>query len=357
MLKKIFFLVIFVSLSIAFFYGQKLSLNQKNQNFLEPAKMQSKKTIKDAKIVGWTAYWDEQNTFNSLTNVIQYLNTFSPILYRIEPDGSLGRLNVIFRKNFLDLARQHNLPIIPVIGDDFDFERVSLLLYNHQIQEKFIKSLVDEAQKEGFGGWSIDIESLKKEDKEAFTNFIVKSANSLQQNGLKLNVIVFARTGNDNNPASLAQDYKSLGAAANEVQLMMYGASDEETEPGGQAPLSFVREVLSYTIKLVPKEKVVVGLSTHGYDWGGNSAEPLTFPQIEKRTKEASASVSFDPKVSSAIARYQKNGVDHQIWFEDEVAITQKMELILNQFDINKFALWRIGAEDSEIWNKLQELK
>lgn len=314
-----------------------------------------KRVLDQVKLIGWTAYWDEKNTLNSLSTVVQNLDVFSPILYRIEKDGSLGRLNVLYRKDFLLLSREHNLIVSPVIGDDFDFKRVSLLLRNSQVQERFISQLIEEAKKEDFAGWDIDIESLKKEDHQAFSKFIDKVANKLHENNLKLSVVIFGRTGRDNNEASLAQDYQALGKVADELRIMMYGASDEDTDPGGQAPLSWIRQVLRYTIKLVPKEKIVVGLSTHGYDWAGGSAEPLTYQQIQKRIKEASSSVSFDQKISSSYTSYQKGASNHVIWFEDAKSISQKMEMILNEFDISKFALWRIGAEDPKLWSVIDK--
>ncbi len=312
------------------------------------------KSLRDVKIVGWTAYWDEKNTLASLGGSATLLASFSPILYKIESDGSLGRIGVLYKREMLELARINNLAIIPVIGDDFDFERVDLLLNDEGVQKKFIQQLVAEAKKENFAGWSIDIESLDKEDKKAFTKFIESMSKQLHENNLKSNVIVFGRIGDDENPSALAQDYKALGEVTDELQIMMYGAHDEDTKPGGQAPLSWVRKVLDYTTRRVPREKTVVGLSAHGYDWGGKSAEPLTFAQIEKRIYESTGSATYSKEESSAIFKYQKDGHEREIWFEDATAIKQKMNFILDEFGVDKFAIWRIGAEDPRFWEELK---
>lgn len=351
-LKNLAILVIFLAaLTIAFFYLKELFLRPPKVEVADVAVKMRKAS--EAKVIGWTAYWDERSTYDSLLANIDRLSSLSPILYRINPDGSLGRLNVLNRAEVLALARQKTIAVMPVVGDDFDFERVSLLLSDETVSEKFIKQLVDEAKRENFAGWDIDIESLRRDDKEAFTRFIGRARASLHQNNLQLNVVVFARTQTSDNDAARAQDYKALAEAADEVRIMMYGAHDEDTGPGGQAPLSFIREALGYAVSLVPREKIVVGLSTHGYDFAGESAEPLTYQQIEKRIGEATASVRLDEKVSSAVFRYQKDGENHEIWFESAPAIIQKIEMILNEFDIDKFALWRIGAEDPNLWDKL----
>lgn len=352
-------LVIFLAVLISvFFYGKNFReskiISPMNDKTVDISSTQVRRDIREAKIVGWTAYWDEKNTYDSLIKSINYLDSFSPILYRIEKDGSLGRLNVLNRKEVLALARGEGIPIIPVLGDDFDFARVSLILQDEAVGKKFIDQLVSEAQKEGFTGWDIDIESLKEKDQEAFSRFIKNAAETLHQNNLKLNVVVFARAGNDDNPAAKAQDYQELGKAADEVRIMMYGAHDEETEPGGQAPLDWMRQVLEYAISRIPREKIVVGLSTHGYDWQDGGAQPLTYLQIEKKIGEATSSVAFDIEVSSAVFKYKRGDQDHVIWFENSRAIMEKMDLILNDFGVDKMALWRIGAEDPQIWAVLE---
>lgn len=360
-LQKMAILVVFlVTLILVFFYGKNFweskIISPTNNQAANPSP-KVKRSVGEAKIVGWTAYWDEKNTYDSLIKSVNYLDSFSPILYRIEKDGSLGRLNVLNRKEVLALARQKGIPIIPVLGDDFDFARVSLILRSEEAGKKFINQLVSEAQKEGFDGWDIDIESLREKDQEAFSRFIKNAAETLHKDNLKLNVVVFARVGNDDNPAAKAQDYQELGKAADEVRIMMYGASDEDTKPGGQAPIGWVRQVMEYTISRIPREKIVVGLSTHGYDWQEEGAQPLTYLQIEKRIGEATSSVTFDNEVSSAVFKYKRDNQDHVIWFENSRAIMEKMNLILNDFGVDKIALWRVGAEDPQIWAFLENNK
>lgn len=313
-----------------------------------------KRSLSEAKIVGWMAYWDEKNTLDALPVSIERFAIFTPVLYRINEDGTLGKYTVLYKGEFLEMARNKNIPIMPQIGDDFDFERVSLLIDDEEIQNAFIQSLTGEAQKEGFIGWDIDIESLKIKDKDAFTRFVQNVAKALHKNNLKLSITVFARVGDDNHEAAIAQDYKAIGKAADEVRIMMYGVHNEDTQPGGQAPLTWMRQVLKYATKNIPPEKIVVGLSTHGYDFVNETAEPLTFRQIEKRIGEATASVRFDEKVSSAVFEYQRDDDDHVIWFEDVRAIGEKMLISLNEFNIDKFAIWRIGAEDPKLWELLK---
>jgi spore germination protein YaaH len=50
-----------------------------------------------------------------------------------------------------------------------------------------------------------------------------------------------------------------------------------------------------------------------------------------------------------------ENSTNHVIWFENNESITMKMNMIMNKYGINKFSVWRIGAENPDLWNKLNK--
>lgn len=344
------FLIVFFSFQKSIFKFQATNLDGVKKT--QP----KKKTLADVKIAGTTAYWDGKNAQDALKTALPYLDSYSPTLYQIEPDGSLGKIDVEYRQAFLDLAKEAKKPITPNVGDGSDSERVSLLLGDSSIQEKFLQSMVNEAKKEGFTGWVVDIEALKIQNEKAFTAFIKKAGEILHRNDLKLKVVVFAKTeSNGDNPAEIVENYKDLGLSADEIWIMLFGFSNEDTQPGGQTPPSWLRGVLSYTKTVVPKEKIVVVLSTHGYDWTGGTAEILDYPQVEERIKKNQAAISYDKNLSSEVATYSENGKKHVIWFEDAQTISQKLQIALNEFDIDQFALWRIGAEDPKIWESFKK--
>ena len=97
----------------------------------------------------------------------------------------------------------------------------------------------------------------------------------------------------------------------------------------------------------------MVGLSTHGYDWNGRDATALTYRLIEEKIGDATSSVTLDKGASSAIYKYEDED-KHEVWFENAQTLKQKMLLILNKYGIDKFALWRIGAEDPKFWEELR---
>jgi spore germination protein YaaH len=358
MMNKILFFIVIVQCSflwiMLFSSGvPKLTLpsvsreDEKNETSVSPSPK-----LQKAELTGWFAAWDQSKAEETLPKVMNNFQTFSPMLYRVMADGSLGRHNITNRDFFIKSARDNNIAIAPVITDESSSTRVNRLLNNKLTQDKFIDQLVDEAKKENFIGWSIDIEQLKSRDRKAFTEFIKNASSQLHKNDLKLFVIVFGREEKETYDPALAHDYKELGVYADQVQLMTYNFNNDLTAPGGQTPGSWYRSVLKYAKKTIPQEKILVGLSTHGYDWSDGTVDGLTFSEAIDRIKKNGAKVSYNKEDLSMVASYKDEDNDiHSLWYEDKNTINEKIKIAREEYGVNKFALWRLTAEDPRFWD------
>lgn len=320
------------------------------------ATQRSSPALTELELVGWYSYWDER-ALESLRTSIKQLSIFSPMFYHMAGDGSLGKYRISNSDEVLSLARDNNIPLAPSIGDEGDYRRIRTLLYDDSVRLRFGQQLVTEAQIQGYTGWTVDIEILDPTDQEAFSQFITELANLLHRHDLELRVVVFGRSGSDSHDAALAHDYEALGRVADQLQLMLFGYHNEDTKPGGQAPLEWYREVLLYAVQRVPREKILVGLSSHGYEWGESQAVGLTTPQIYDRMERYRASARYDRSQLSAVVRYQRNGEQRTIWFENNQALIDKVLIARKEFGINSFGIWRIGADDPAIWEQLRGLE
>jgi spore germination protein YaaH len=314
-------------------------------------------TPKPLELTGWFAYWEEKEAAMELPHLVKEFKTFSPLFYRVASNGTLEKYDISNRNRVLNYAREANIRIAPVIGDEGDSKRLKALLNEDSVREKFIAQLVSEAKKENFSGWGIDFETLTSKDNESFTSFIEDAADKLHKNDLKLDVIVFGRVEKEDYDPALAHDYQALGKSADQVQLMVYGFSNELTSPGGQSPSKWFHSVLDYAVKTIPKEKILVGLSTHGYDFSNKEIEGVTFLQAQEKIEQNSARVIYNSSELSQVATYKIGNTEHEIWYEDSKTIMEKISIAQKDYGINKFALWRLGAEDPKIWEEIKKLK
>jgi len=305
--------------------------------------------LPEPEISGWFAYWDEISSEESLKESIPLLKTVDPLLYRIAPDGSLDSYMIRNRDRIVALIREYGMPVIPQIGDDFDSERVSLLLRDEEVQEAFINQLITEAEENDYQGWDFDIETLEPEDRDAHSAFITRVAEAFHENDLIFSMTIYAKTHDRTRAASEAQDYEHIGKTADVVKIMAYGYSWDSSDPGPQAPLDWYHDVLDYAAKTIPREKIVVGLSTHGYRWGSTNTG-MTYPEIAGLLAETDTEVVYDESASSARAELPNEDV---IWFEDARTIREKIIYAQEHFGIHRFNLWRIGAEDPSLWTNI----
>jgi spore germination protein YaaH len=307
-------------------------------------------------ITGWFAAWDNGKASEELPNVMKKFTVYSPMMYRVMTDGSLGRHQISNWDEILVDARKDKIPVAPVITDESDEERIHKLVYDEDTQKKFIAAMIAEAQAENYTGWSIDIEKLQGKDRDAFSNFVKNMSQELHKNNLKLYMIAYGRDADETYDPALSHDYKVFGQYADQVQLMTYGYNNEYTDPGGETPLDWYRASLQYTTDTVPREKIVVGLSTHGNVWkeGSKEVEGLTYQEVKERLEEENVEGTYDPAQAAMKATYEKDGTQYTMYYENAQSITAKMKIARDEFGINKFAFWRLSAEDPDLWTALE---
>lgn len=304
-------------------------------------------------LTAWFAAWDIEKADTALPPIMDRFDTYSPMMYRVMAGSTLGRHNISNWEEILSYGRDNNLPIAPVITDEGETKRINKLLYNAKTQEAFIDEMISEAEKENFSGWSIDIEKITSEDHDAFSEFVKNLSIKLHAKGLKLYMIAYGRDAAETYDPALAHDYKIFGQYADEVQLMIYYYSNEYTAPGGQTPLKEYRSVLQYALENIPREKIVIGLSTHGNDWEGDNVTGMTYPEVAKLIEREKPNISYDSNELSMVAKYTVGDKEHILMYENADTILEKMRIAREEFQLNKFAFWRLSAEDPELWEKL----
>src|SRR6202042_1028113 len=129
------------------------------------------------------------------------------------------------------------------------------------------------------------------------------------------------------------------------------------SDPGPIASQDWFITNIQNITKLVPAEKIMMGIANYGYDWQEKSkdaphpvAQPITFQQAIVTAVESETDVEFDSDSLNPHYSYEdeKNNV-HQVWMLD--ALTAYNELrVAERAGVRGTALWRLGMEDPSIW-------
>ncbi len=202
-----------------------------------------------------------------------------------------------------------------------------------------------------YHGIDIDYENLNPEDREEFSIFIKNLAKALRAKNKKLAVNVTAKVSEAKTGWTPdAQDWSAIGEYADEVRIMAYEYSSADSRPGPIAPIGWLEDVLEFAISRIPNHKIIVGIPLYGYDWSEGSADSLVWEEIVELGEAI-----LDKKTQSVWFEYVKDGVHHQVWFENALTTAAKLKLI-KSFHLGGINFWRLGGEDPQTWPVVGEL-
>lgn len=226
------------------------------------------------------------------------------------------------------------------------------LLSNSANRRKLIKQLDSKVATDNYDGVNIDFEFIPSADAAYFTQFLRELKAELGADKM-LSVAVFARTGKENWP--VAYQYKEIGNIADRVVVMAYDYSYADSAPGPVAPLWWVKDVTAYMVANMPREKILLGLPTYGYNWGaGSRAVTVTAPKLEALQSKYRVVGGFDSASMSPYYTYtDENGIKHTIWLENETSLAEKFNQATSN-QLGGIAFWRIGNGFEDLYQVLR---
>ncbi len=210
-----------------------------------------------------------------------------------------------------------------------------------------------------YRGLSLDFESLPDEDDQAYLDFIQALYTQMHAHNLRLyvNVPVSASTG----------DLKSIAANSDGIILMNYDEHQDDSNPGPIAAQDWFVQNLMRVLKIVPKQKLICAIGNYGYDWTLTIPNPkdrrhrkpevvdtedLSVSQAWQEAVDANADLDLDEESLNPHFEYidEDNNQRHVVWFLDGVTVLNEMRAA-RELGLQTFALWRLGEEDSSLWN------
>jgi cellulose synthase/poly-beta-1,6-N-acetylglucosamine synthase-like glycosyltransferase/peptidoglycan/xylan/chitin deacetylase (PgdA/CDA1 family)/spore germination protein YaaH len=212
-----------------------------------------------------------------------------------------------------------------------------------------------------YRGLSLDFENLRDAQYPIYMTFISELYAELHARNLRLYV---------NAAASTDEKYlRQLAANSDGIILMNYDEHEVESDPGPIASQPWFVANLQRALKIVPKDKIICAIGNYGYDWtlsippapkrGHKPAKPqvidttdLSVSDVWGRASDADADLNIDYDTLNPHFEYIDEDANqrHVVWFLDAVTVLNEMRAA-RQLGLQTFALWRLGEEDSSLWN------
>jgi spore germination protein len=306
-------------------------------------------------VAGYVVPWDPRSKPTAGAGV---LDEVSPVWFQPTETGTLDYASEQARasaENF-DAAV---LPLVPSISNfrdgRWDGELVARLVADPQQRRAHIAAIADLVRSRGWPGVDIDYESLPASSRGKYSSFVAELANVLHTVPARLSVTVHAKTSEPGSwHGAQAQDWRAIGAAADEVRVMAYDHSDAASPPAPIAPPSWVDKVLMLATENVPRDRITLGLPTYGYDWIANgNGTAVQWADVQAIADSRGAPQQWDAGTSSPWLRYtDEQGREHTVWYEDARSLGVKLDLA-RSYRVSRVVLWRLGGEDPAVWSAL----
>jgi len=282
-------------------------------------------------------------------------------------------------KTMLSKAKEKDM-MLSLLVFSGDSDVIEQLINNPLVHAtNLVKDVSPIMKKYGFTDLNLDIESTRGASQEAqanFTTFVKQVKKEVQKR--KLGTVTVEITGNDLIRKNLIRP-KDMAAIADYVVIMAYDfhyAGSIVT--GAVAPLGGAESeaefdtqvVLQQAYRVIPKEKIILGVPSYGYAWETLHAVPksATLPgsgltmsnaKTENFLKECSScSAQLDAKAQESYVIYknQETGTYQQIFYPDRNAMQKKVE-IASQNNLAGLAIWALGYEAIDMYRPLSSYK
>ena len=315
--------------------------------------------------------WTANTSLPDLEKYGDKLNTIFPEWFFIDTANHF-RLQTRIDSAGLALMRAKGLRIMPILNNfnstkrdstgrfkpDFDGALLHGILNNPEKQKQFIQQLVDTLSFYNFQGINIDFEELSEPTNVPLSNFQEQLYQALHAKNMLVTMDVAVK--NDD------YDYKKLSDYNDFIILMAYDQYNSiGTGPGPVSAQKWIEEALDWTASKIESNKIILGVAGFGYDWtiddeGEKVVRDITYAEAINRAKISSSTIDYDNESYNLHFSYTDEHINdstkelvkvpHNIWFTD-AATTFNILRFSDEYATAGTALWRMGGEDSRIWN------
>lgn len=314
-----------------------------------------------------------QKSYNSFMANVDKVDLVIPTWYGV--DGQ-GLVNGGPAPHILALAKSKRVPVMPIISMTAGRDGFHKLLHDEAAQREMNSALVREAKQHGYIGFQYDFESISWTDRDAFSNMFKGTADAMHKAKLQLSVAVVPNAPGHATGGVFskwmwqywrgAYDLEALAKSADFISLMTYDQHTRWTAPGPVDGWRWMNEHLEYALKVVPKEKLSLGIALYGYRWfTGNPIDEATGKEKQNISADY---IDADESIPLAAAygaklRWDEEDRTTYFWFDrdqmrewvfmpDARGFRERYNLV-KQTGLDSFSAWVIGAEDPKVWDEL----
>lgn len=298
--------------------------------------------------VGFYAPWDDASRI-SLAKHIGELDWVVPgILSVAGPDHQLHRIPDPRFDHILQTraVRPAVLPMVQNARDGlWDDRGARALLASAEERKRFVIELESQLSAMHAAGVAFDIENLDRASIANYLLLIRETRRALAPSGKIVTVAVPV----DNPDWNL----KAFARAADRLFIMDYDEHEGSGDPGPIASQTWFVNRLKSTVAQVGHDKAIIAIGNYGYDWvDGGPGSAVSVEEAWLLAHDSGAKITFDQASGNQTFDYEEDGKIHHVWMLDATSAWNQLRATQAE-GVAGVALWRLGTEDTGIWQAL----
>lgn len=307
------------------------------------------------------------------------VDLLSPNWYAVDGNGLLsGGPN----SEVLAMARQHHVPVMPlVVNGGFAQEEVHKFFVNATARQQAIAAMVRASKNNGYIGFQLDLENVNWTDRDALSDYVREAATAFHKENLQLSIATIPNAPGHPGETGFsawiyqnwrgAYDLKTIAQSVDFLCLMTYDQHTVWTVPGPVAGWNWTVANLDYALKVVPPQKLALGIPLYGYHWftgtptkdsdkSGDKPNPtadyISTDDARDLAKAYTGHLEWDPVDRTAWLYFYRDDEREWIFFTDTRTFQERYALAKDR-GLYGFASWVLGTEDAGIWDLLPSHK
>src|SRR5450432_3306750 len=294
--------------------------------------------------------WDPQS-YSSLERNISHLNMVVPDWMFIDPTGD--SIVTKIDEGAYDIMKRSGVKIVPILSNNvneiFHGDAVHRIITNRVKREKLISDLIHILDTNKLSGVNIDFEDLVEKKNEVLVQFQKELYEKLHAKGFLVTQDVV--------PFNEDYNFTELANYNDYIFLMAYDQYSESTVPGSIAEQKWIEAAVDEAANKIPAQKIILAAAAFGYDWTVDKkgkpthAEPITYQQVLVRARTYQSKIDFDNDTYNLTFSYiDDDGKDHTVFFTDAATTFNTLRFAV-EYGLSGVSLWRLGSEDSRMWD------
>jgi spore germination protein YaaH len=280
------------------------------------------------------------------------LDVVSPTWFRLSDND--GNMTSFADSNYVTRAHLVGLEVWATIDDQSsDSDNQQIFVYTSK-REKIINQLIATAIEYDIDGINVDFEYITADIADDYMQFIRELSVKCRINGIVLSV--------DNKVPEASNSFYNIEEQGEIVDYVIMMGYDEhwgvDSGSGSVASLSWVTQGIEEIVSKVPSSKVICAIPFYTRIWSEDAdGNVISCPSVDMDTAINTLSNNgvtpvWVDNVGQNYGEYSEGENTVRIWLEDATSLEEKLKLI-GTYNLGGVAAWRLGLENSDIWNTI----